>query len=163
MKKTIKPFICIASLGLFLALPSLDAQQDAPPPLWRQALGGAAIAEPASRAESVVVVCEGGMVQSYSRTGRLLWTHNAQGRLSPYITRSPEGTSYVSRTNGLFIALNRVGRELWRVNLGSPLTGPPLTGWDGRIFIPTANRIACYTASGFLLWSRQLDAPPPLV
>jgi outer membrane protein assembly factor BamB len=159
MKKTTRPFLCAASLGLLLALPPLGAQQEGPPPLWRQALGGAVIAEPASRAESVVVVCEGGTVQSYSRTGRLLWTYSAQGRLSPYIARSPEGTSYVCRTNGLFIALNRVGRELWRASLEGPLAGPPLTGWDGRIFIPTANRIACYTVSGFLLWSRQLNAP----
>jgi outer membrane protein assembly factor BamB len=127
--------------------------------LWRQALGGAVIAAPAAQAESVAVVCEGGLVQTYSRTGRLLWTYNARGRLSPYITRSPEGTAYVCRTNGLFIALNRAGRELWRTSLGGPLAAPVLVGWDGRIFIPTAERIACYTASGFLLWSRRLNAP----
>jgi outer membrane protein assembly factor BamB len=153
----------IASLGLLLAPPSPGAQQGGPSPVWRQALGGAVIAAPAAQAESAVVVCDGGLVQAYSRTGRLLWSYNAQGRLSPHITRSPEGSSYVCRTSGLFIALNRAGRELWRVNLGGPLAAPVLTGWDGRIFIPTANRIACYTASGFLLWSRQLNAPPALM
>jgi outer membrane protein assembly factor BamB len=103
------------------------------------------------------------MVLAYSRTGRLLWSYSARGRLSPYIARSPEGTCYVCRTNGLFIALNRAGRELWRANLGGPLVAPVLTGWDGRIFIPTADRIACYTASGFLLWSRRLKAAPALM
>jgi hypothetical protein len=154
--------MCAAFLGLFCALLSLEAQQSWPAPLWRQALGGAVIGEPAAQAESVLVVCDGGMVQAYSLSGRLLWTYRAQGRLSPYIARSPEGTSYVCRTNGLLIALNRVGRELWRVDLGGPLAAPVLVGWDGRIFIPTASRIACYTASGFLLWSRQINAPPAL-
>jgi outer membrane protein assembly factor BamB len=120
------------------------------------------IGAPAAQAESVAVVCDGGTVQAYSRTGRLLWTYSAQGRLSPHITRSPEGTCYVGQTNGLFIALNRGGRELWRVNLGGPLAAPVLAGWDGRVFITTARRVACYTASGFLLWSRQLGAPPAL-
>jgi outer membrane protein assembly factor BamB len=148
-----------ATLGIFFALPSLGAQQSGPSPLWRHALGGTVIGAPAAQAESVAVVCDGGMVQAYSRGGRLLWSYSAQGRLSPHIIRSPEGTSYVCQTNGLFIALNRTGRELWRVNLGGPLAEPVLVGWDGRVFVPTANRIACYTASGFLLWSRQLNAP----
>jgi hypothetical protein len=162
MKTTIGPFVCAVFLGFFCALPSPEAQQGGSSPLWRQALGGAVIGEPAARAESVVVICDGGLVQSYSQSGRLLWTYRAKGRLSPYITRSNEGASYICRTNGLFIALNRVGRELWRIDLDGPLTAPVLVGWDGRIFIPTADRIACYTASGFLLWSRQLNAPPAL-
>jgi outer membrane protein assembly factor BamB len=162
MKINMRLPICAVSLGLLFVLPSLNAQQGGLSPLWRQALGGAAIGVPVAQAESVTVVCDGGMVRAYSRTGRLLWSYGARGRLSPYITRSPEGTSYVCRTNGLFIALNRSGRELWRVNLGGPLAAPVLVGWDGRIFVPTANRIACYTASGFLLWSKQLSAPPAL-
>jgi hypothetical protein len=162
MKKTAGLFICVALLKLILALPSLGAQQDGPAPLWRQALGGAVIGEPAAQAESVVVVCDGGMVHAYGASGRLLWTYGARGRLSSYITRSAEGTTYICRTNGIFIALNRVGRELWRTGLGGPLAAPVLVGWDGRIFIPLKNRIVCYTAAGFLLWSRRLNAPPVL-
>jgi outer membrane protein assembly factor BamB len=89
MKTAIKAFICIASLGLFSLPLSLDAQQAGPSPLWRQALGGSVIGAPAAQAESVVVVCDGGLVQAYSRAGWLLWSYSAQGRLSPYITRSP--------------------------------------------------------------------------
>jgi hypothetical protein len=64
----------------------------------------------------------------------------------------------VCRTNGLLIALNRSGRELWRINLGSPLAAPVIVGWDGRIFVPTTAKIACYTASGFLLWDKPLNS-----
>ncbi|WP_100216991.1 PQQ-binding-like beta-propeller repeat protein [Treponema primitia] len=145
-------FLFCAVLGLLS--PALGAQQA---PAWRQALGGAVIGAPAAQAESVVAICDGGTVEAYSRQGIHLWSFNARGRLSPYLTRSPEGTSYVCRTNGLLIALNRIGREVWRVSLGSPITAPVLVGWDGRIFVPTATQIACYTASGFLLWSKPLN------
>ncbi|MFP3042747.1 PQQ-binding-like beta-propeller repeat protein [Treponema primitia] len=153
MKPKTRLFLFCAILGLLS--PAIGAQQA---PSWRQALGGAVIGVPAAQAESVVAICDGGTVEAYSRHGAHLWSFNARGRLSPYLTRSPEGTSYVCRTNGLLIALNRIGREVWRVNLGSPITAPVLTGWDGRIFVPTATQIACYTASGFLLWSKPLNS-----
>jgi outer membrane protein assembly factor BamB len=106
----------------------------------------------------VVVVLDGGNIKAYSDRGRPLWNYSARGRLSPHVTRSREGTCYISRTNGTFIAVNRAGRELWRVNPGGPLSGPAVPGWDGRIFIPTGNRVSCYTASGCLLWRRDFPA-----
>jgi outer membrane protein assembly factor BamB len=124
--------------------------------LWRQAVGGAVIGRPTVQAQSVVMVLDGGNIKAYSSSGRPLWNFSAKGRLSPYVTRSREGTSYICRTNGIFIAVNRVGRELWRVNIGQALTGPVVLGWDGRVFIPAAQKIFCYTASGNLLWVREL-------
>jgi outer membrane protein assembly factor BamB len=125
--------------------------------LWRQALGGKIIGLPTVQAQSVVMALDGGNVKAYSTSGRSLWNFSARGRLSPFVTRSPEGTSYISRTNGIFIAINRVGRELWRLNPGGPISGPVVTGWDGRLFIPTGKKISCYTASGNLLWSRSFE------
>jgi outer membrane protein assembly factor BamB len=151
MKLKLWPFFFFITLGL-----GLDAQQIDPVPAWRHALGGAVIGVPAVQGGSVAAVCEGGSVEAYSSRGTRLWSFNARGRLSPYITRSPEGASYICRTNGRFIVINRTGRELWRLNLGSPLTAPVLVGSGGRIFITTAGRIDCYTASGFPLWSKPL-------
>ena len=145
-------------LGAFL-LSGLSAQtgetgpgapliQDHPPagtkppgtdPLWRQALGGAVIGIPVTQAESVVVVCDGGNLKAYSRQGRLLWDYFARGRLSPFITRSREGTSYICRTNGTLIAVNRSGRELWQIP-GSPLTAPVLVGWTAGSLFPRIKR-----------------------
>jgi outer membrane protein assembly factor BamB len=124
--------------------------------LWRQAVGGAVIGRPTVQAQSVVMVLDGGNIKAYSSSGRPLWNFSAKGRLSPFVTRSREGTSYICRTNGIFIAVNRVGRELWRVNIGQALAGPVVLGWDGRVFIPVAKKIFCYTASGNLLWTREL-------
>jgi outer membrane protein assembly factor BamB len=103
-----------------------------------------------------VVALDGGSVKAYAASGRPLWTFSARGRISPHITRSREGTSYICRTNGIFIAVSRIGKELWRVNTGGALSGPVVVGWDGRVFVPAARKIVCYTASGNLLWTREL-------
>jgi len=124
--------------------------------LWRQAVGGAVIGRPTVQAQSVVMALDGGNIKAYSSSGRPLWNFSAKGRLSPFVTRSLEGTSYICRTNGIFIVVNRVGRELWRTNIGQALAGPVVLGWDGRVFIPGAKKIFCYTASGNLLWVREL-------
>jgi outer membrane protein assembly factor BamB len=137
--------------------PAMDREQgqmDAEP-LWRQALGGAVTGLPAAQVQSAVVALDGGNIKAYSSSGAALWNYSARGRISPFVTRSREGTSYISRTNGVLIAINRAGRELWRRNPGGPLSGPVIPGWDGRLFVPTDSKISCYTASGNLLWSRN--------
>jgi outer membrane protein assembly factor BamB len=101
---------------------------------------------------------DSGSVKSFSAQGVLLWTFQARGRLSPHVTRSPEGIIYIARTNGIFIAVNRAGRELWRADLTRPPSGPVVRGWDGRLFIPAGDQIYCLTASGHLLWQRSLGA-----
>ncbi|MDR1900464.1 MAG: PQQ-like beta-propeller repeat protein [Treponema sp.] len=131
-------------------------------PLWRQALGGSVIGLPAVQVQSAVVVLDSGNIKTYSSQGKPLWAYNAGGRLSPYVSRSREGTCYLSRTNGVFIAVNRAGRELWRRRPGAPLSGPVVPGWDGRIFVPTGKKLSCYTNSGYLLWQRNFDSPMAL-
>ena len=128
-------------------------------PFWRQALGGAVLSLPSVQAQSTVVALDGGNIRAYSTAGTPMWNYSARGRISPYVTRSREGTSYLSRTNGTLIAVNRSGRELWRRDLDEPLSSRVITGWDGRIFAPTNGKIYCYTASGTRLWSRVLEAP----
>ncbi|MDR0669631.1 MAG: PQQ-binding-like beta-propeller repeat protein [Treponema sp.] len=137
--------------------PPLPAQTEVPP-LWRMALGGAVISPPAVEAGAAVTLMDSGDLKALSLLGDTLWTYAGQGRTTPYLSRSPEGISYFARTNGIFIAVNRVGRELWRRDLGAPLSGPVVLGWDGRIFVPAGDRIFCLTISGRLLWRRNLEA-----
>ena len=148
----------MVSIPVFIP-PNLIAQEEvyADLPFWRQALGGAVIAPPVSQVESVVVATDGGNLKSFSRQGTPLWDYYARGRLTPHVSRSREGTSYICRTNGLLIAVNRSGRELWTLTLKSPLIFPVLTGWDGRLFVFSRGEITCLTASGYKLWSRQLE------
>ncbi|MDR0525979.1 MAG: PQQ-binding-like beta-propeller repeat protein [Spirochaetaceae bacterium] len=131
--------------------------------LWRQPVGGNVIGLPSVQAGSVVVLSDDGTVRAFSGQGNPLWEYSA-GELSPYITRSREGMNYVCTSGGVLIALNRIGRELWRADLGAPLIGPILIGWDGRLFAPTDRRISCYTPAGTLLWYKNFDhaiAVPP--
>ena len=126
-------------------------------PVWRQALGGAVIGHPVAQVESVVVPTDGGNLKSYSLEGRFLWDYFARGRITPHVSRSREGTSYICRTNGILIAVNRSGRELWNMNLGGAIVCPVLIGWDGRLFVFTERKIICMTAAGYTLWSRTLE------
>jgi len=127
-------------------------------PIWRNALGGAVIGHPVAQVESVIAATDGGNLRSYSSQGKLLWDFYSRGRLTPHISRSREGTSYICRSNGLLIAINRSGRELWQLDLKSPIVYPVISGWDGRLFVFTEKKITCMTAAGYTLWSKTLDA-----
>jgi len=127
-------------------------------PFWRQALGGTVISLPSVQAQSAVVALDGGSIKAYSAAGTSMWSYSARGRISPFVTRSREGTSYFSRTNGTLIAVNRSGRELWRRSIGSPLAAKVITGWDGRLFVPADKTVLCYTACGTLLWTRTFES-----
>ena len=126
-------------------------------PLWRQALTGVAMGRPLIQPGVVMVITDGGLLSAYSAQGDPLWTFNARGRVSPFISRSREGMTYLARNTGQLIAVARTGREIWRVNLGSPLVSPVLTGWDGRIFAFTQGRITCLSPSGNTLWTRRIE------
>ena len=121
-------------------------------------MGGEILSLPHVQAQSAVVALDGGNIRAYSTAGTPMWNYSARGRISPFVTRSREGTSYFSRTNGTLIAVNRAGRELWRRDISSPLSAKPVIGWDGRLFVPTDKRISCFTASGTLLWSKPFDS-----
>jgi outer membrane protein assembly factor BamB len=173
--KIIKHRPCLAAL-FFLCCAVLTAQNGAPAagaantpaadsgeplkavPIWRQALGGVITGLATVQAQSAVAVLDGGTIKAYSTSGKQLWTYFAKGKLSPFVTRSREGTCYFSRLNGNFFAVNRAGRELWSLNPGGPLTGSVIAGWDGRIFVPTGKRLTCYTASGHLLWHHDFES-----
>ncbi|MCL2214153.1 MAG: PQQ-binding-like beta-propeller repeat protein [Treponema sp.] len=146
---------------LFAAIPvfSQNSQEQLSlEPYWRQALGGEVLSLPSYQAQSAVVALDGGNIRAYSTSGTPMWSFFSGGRISPYITRSREGTSYFARTNGTLFAINRAGRELWRRSLGGPLSAKVITGWDSRLFVPVNGKIYCYTASGNLLWTKSAES-----
>ncbi|MDR2701777.1 MAG: PQQ-binding-like beta-propeller repeat protein [Spirochaetaceae bacterium] len=124
-------------------------------PIWRQAPGGKLLGVPSVQAGTVVAVMDGGHLKAYSLDGKPLWDYYAKSKLIPYVSRNRDGTSFICRTDGFLIAVNNGGRELWRLKTG-PITAPVVNGWDGRIFVTTEEKIYCYTASGYLLWTREL-------
>ena len=157
-KKLFGLFIIVFSVFLFPGVVSAQNQVGAAP-IWVEALNDMVMAQPYLQAESVVVAGVGGSVQSFFRTGTNLWNFNPQVPITPFVARSIEGAAYFSDEAGYFRAINRVGRELWRVNLGRPITFPPVVGWDGRVFIPLGSTISCRTAAGQPLWTIDLGSP----
>jgi outer membrane protein assembly factor BamB len=154
-----------------LSLTSLTAQQrtaqkldveKAPvgaAPLWETRMNDTIRGMPHLQASSVVLAGEKGSVRSFFMSGTPLWDFNARGTAVPYIARSYEAASYVCNTDGVFMAINRVGRELWRLKLDRPITHSPVVGWDGRIYITINSIMTCRTASGHSLWTIDLGSP----
>ena len=128
-------------------------------PVWRQNLGELVMGQPFLQAESAVLAGAEGSIKSFYMLGTPLWSFDAQEAATPYVARSYEGASYVCNNAGIFKAVNRVGRELWRLNLGKPISYSPVVGWDGRVFIPLDSQVFCRTAAGTALWSKDLGSP----
>ena len=158
MKRYFLRLLTVISILFFLYPLNAQDEEYSDMHIWRRALGGAVIGNPVAQVESVVAATDGGSLKSFSTQGTPLWDYYARGRLAPFVSRSREGTSYICRTNGLFFAINRSGRELWQLSLGSPMVSPVLIGWDGRLFIFTDKKITCVTAAGYKLWTRTLAA-----
>ncbi|MDR1870239.1 MAG: hypothetical protein LBQ82_09690 [Treponema sp.] len=158
----------------FAGLAALFAQQRADPLLarisaaamWETNIGDTIRGMPHLQAGSVVLAGYNGSVKSFYMSGTPLWNFDAKGRAVQYIARSYEGATYVCSAAGVFMAVNRVGRELWRLNLGKPISYSPVVGWDGRVFIPLDSTITCRTASGNPLWTLDLESQitfPPVL
>jgi outer membrane protein assembly factor BamB len=132
------------------------------------ALGGALTGVPTIQGGTLVVVLDGGHIRAYTQDGKALWDYYAKGKLAPYVSRSREGTCYIYRTDGTLIAVNRAGRELWKLKpepAGSEapeLGAPVISGWDGRIFVTLGKSLYCYTAAGYRLWRVDLEHRPVL-
>jgi len=128
-------------------------------PLWAQDIGDSVIGKPFLQAESAVLACAGGSIKSFYMSGTPLWSFEPNDRIGPFIARSVEGAAYVCDAAGVFRTVNRVGRELWRLDLKGPMSYAPVVGWDGRVFIPSGSTVFCRTASGFPLWTIDLGSP----
>ncbi|MCL2196428.1 MAG: hypothetical protein FWB77_02305 [Treponema sp.] len=155
------------TIFFLFALNSLAAQQRvdiqkaviSAAPLWETRIGDTIKAKPHLQASSVVLVGDNGSVRSFFMSSTPLWNFDAKGTAVPYIARSYEAATYVCNTEGVTMAINRVGRELWRLKLERPITHPPVVGWDGRVFLPINSIMTCRTASGHALWTIDLESP----
>jgi hypothetical protein len=139
---------------VFVVFPGAVFSQTTIPavPAWRGALGGVLLCPPSCQDGVVIAVCDGGFVRAFSYGGRDLWTYRVRGRLAPFVTRGPDGISWVGREEEggpkSLIALNRVGRKVSEIRFEKPFTAPPEAGLDGRIFVPFGDTVVTCTFSG---------------
>ncbi|MCL2093628.1 MAG: PQQ-binding-like beta-propeller repeat protein [Treponema sp.] len=148
--------------GLFFIPAVLFSQTNMPVqagPWWERTLGTRVLGQPYLQTQTMVVAGADGSIRSYFMSGTELWRFDPQDAVSPHIARSVEGVAYVSNRSGSFMAVNRIGYEVWRIEFGRPVSFPPVVGWDGRVFIPLGSEVYTRTASGQPLWSKDLGNP----
>jgi hypothetical protein len=130
-------------------------------PVWRGALGGAVLCPPACVDGAVVAVCEGGFVRAFSYGGEDLWTYRIPGKLEPFVTRGPDGISWVAQAEAggprKLIALNRAGRKVSELVFDKPFTASPEAGLDGRVFVPFGDTVVMYSFRGQKLGESKQD------
>jgi hypothetical protein len=130
-------------------------------PVWRGALGGVVLCPPTCMDGAVIAVCEGGFVRAFSYTGQDLWTYRIQGKLEPFVTRGPDGISWVAQTEPggprKLIALNRAGRKVSELVFDKPFTAPPEAGLDGRVFVHFSDTVVVYSFRGQKLGESEQD------
>ena len=157
----ITAFILLAAAPLLQAQTRIDDPLAAPvsaAQMWEIGIGDTIKGSPHLQANSAVLAGERGSIKSYFMSGTPLWNFDARGTAVPYIARSYEAATYVCNNDGVLMAINRVGRELWRLNLGKPISYSPVVGWDGRVFISLESTMTCRTASGNGLWTIDLGS-----
>ena len=91
-----------------------------------------------------------------AETGRTLWIHE-QRAATMSLVATGGGLVFGGDVNGRFRALDQeTGAVLWEINLGSPVTGFPITyAVDGRQYVAVSTGSAA-TASGFIGLTREL-------
>ena len=91
-----------------------------------------------------------------AETGRTLWIHE-QRAATMSLVATGGGLVFGGDVNGRFRALDQeTGDVLWEINLGSPVTGFPITyAVDGRQYVAVSTGSAA-TASGFISLTREL-------
>ena len=98
-----------------------------------------------------------GTVQAISaETGRIAWIHEQRAGTMSLVTTGG-GLVFGGDVNGRFRALDQeTGDVLWEINLGSPVTGFPITyAVDGRQYVVASTGWAA-TASGFARLTPEL-------
>ena len=91
-----------------------------------------------------------------AETGRTLWIHE-QRAATMSLVATGGGLVFGGDVNGRFRALDHeTGEVLWEINLGSPVTGFPITyAVNGRQYVAVSTGSAA-TASGFIGLTREL-------
>ena len=113
--------------------------------------GGLAIYRLAARFQLAPGTDQLGTVRAISvETGRTTWLHEQRAGTMSLVTTGG-GLVFGGDVNGRFRALDQeTGEVLWEINLGSPVTGFPITyAVDGRQYVAVSTGSAA-SASGFI-------------
>ncbi len=101
-------------------------------------------------------------------SGRVLWTRNLEGNITPGPAVGPGGSIYVATNSGVLYALDpTTGENQWTFNGGAALGGEtdlsttPLVLASGDILWPgSRNTLFEISPTGVLLWSHRFSTQP---
>ncbi len=173
------PILCILSRALAPQSPVADA-----PVHFRWAAGGILVRPPLASGGLVYCVSEDRSVSALDEEGRILF--RSDFRLSKRALMAPaEAGALLIADGNRLIRLNRAGKPGFIVEFQAGIdatspakgtadsipigeamvsgvddvTGAPVEGWDGRLFILQGGGLACVSVTGAVRWRIGLDVP----
>ncbi len=144
---------------IFLLIPVI-ATLHAIDNLWQFPTGGRILSRPVEDDDGLIYcISEDRYLYCVSPTGSLNWRSYLGFRFHDAFTRGPDGTFYIGGKTGTLSAVNRTGRELWKLSFASPLAGDPIVLRNGQIITLTEDgTMTCVLHSGRIIWQRKLPA-----
>ncbi|MDQ0876776.1 outer membrane protein assembly factor BamB [Paenibacillus sp. V4I3] len=100
---------------------------------------------------------------AFASDGTLKWKKDyaiSQNKTAPAI--GPDGTLYITTSNGKLNAINKNGNEKWNINITNTTASQPVVNKDGDIFVranpsSTSGTLTSYKADGTQNWKFDLD------
>lgn len=126
-------------------------------PSWQAVIGGEAVAQIAETSFGFCVPSDGRMVSACTYSGNVIWQKSVKGKPAGHFSSWNDFLIAVTDRTKLNL-INPSGRTAWTRDCGFEIKAPPLSGWDGRIFVQGENAISCYGLEGGLKWTRELSS-----
>lgn len=155
-KKISSVFICaLLCLNVYSyeSLKTVDLSKEKPS--WKAVIGGEAVAPVAETTYGFGAVSDGRMVSTCTYSGNVMWQKGVKGKPSRFFSSWGDFLYTVSNKSTLNF-INPSGVTVWSEDTGFEVTQPPVTGWDGRIFVQGDKNISCYGIKGTRKWTLKI-------
>ena len=123
---------------------------------WTTVMGGNALFQPQRSSYGFVFAGEGRMLYSCTKDGTVLWQRGIPANPKQNILVTPDDFIAVITNNYMgrscLSLVNPSGSLLWTAEAPLTVADAPFAGRDGRIFVRSADGIACFGINGICKW-----------
>jgi hypothetical protein len=145
------------AFAVFPAGRSQSMDLSAMDPGWTTVFAGEAICSPVSTSYGFVVLVGRNMIAACTTQGKILWQKYLPGTPKPFLTVTPDDFIYVVTDTHKLCLFNPGGLLLWTTEVPFEIAEAPLPGNDGRIFLHSSDKVACYGMNGICKWLMTTD------
>lgn len=131
-------------------------------PSWYTVLGGQAITKPVITSYGFAVISEGRLLTACSYDGEILWQKGLKQKSYPYFISGYSDTLYMVSQNSELSMLNPSGMTLWNYQLKEHPIENLILGKDGRLFVRSLTNLTCFSMTGKIKWSLDLEQTLPI-